>query len=1077
MQGRRGGGGLLRFLGCGLLVWLSLMATAQAQQTAEEKAAIQDYVVAQGFQKKKLFNEAATRWKKFLTAHPKFPRLSGVRLSLAVCQLQLKQHTEAVATLRQLLKLSPQYKLADRVQYNLGLGLENIAIASKKPADYRTAAVEYGRVGERYPKSALVTSALYYQAECLYRAGQLEPENKAQVLAMEAAVAAYSKALSLKPSVTVEPDILYGLGTTQEQLEKHAEAAVTYQAFLAKYAKRPEATEITLRLGLCLFRQEKYPAAEPLFARAAAVKDFPQADLALLQQGHALRQQKKLPEAALAFESLPKRFAKSGLVGEALLAAGKCRFDVKQFPQARTALVAVVSLPKAAEAAEAATWLGRVLVELKQPAEAVKVYDRAIAAYAKSPRLPELAYLRCEALYAQPDKRAGVAAEFMAFAQKHPDHELAANGMYMASLVNLQTRKVLPSRKAVDAFLGQVKFKQHRLRPEVLYVGGQAYLLGDAPDWARAEVLFRELVTTYPKHKHTPAGIVRIGFCLYRAEKFDPAVTHLKGALGGLADPALKAEAGLLLGRCQLAAKRPEPATAAFRAALAAHPKWDRADELLYVLGAALKDQQQHEAAAVELKKLDSQFPKSTFRDRALYDLGDIARGQKKSDLAVASFRKVVAEFPKSEVAPLAQYGIGASLFEAEDFKAAEVALKELTTKHAKNPIVPQGRRLRARCLRELKDFAGAVSELTVYLAGKPAPPVDGALEARYELALCQVGLKQHKAVIATLTAILKDKPDFAQKDNILYELAFACEADKQAPQALAAYRRLVAEVPASPLVAECWFRIGQALEKTKDVKQLPEAEKAYGEGLKQVKKNLTVRQSLLYQLGWVQYRQEHYKEAVANLQAFLKEFPKATQARDATLLAGECLYLQKNWKAAVVFFDKAASETKSPERARSLYRAGTCHLNLLQWPLAQQRFEVLVKEFPKYPQLSAGRYGLGLALQKQNQLDRAVVVFEQVTKETSTESAAKARFMVGECAFAKKEYKKAYEHFLVAAFKYPYMEWQAKGFLEAGRCFKVLKDHPKAREMLETVIKKFPKRPEAKAAMQVLTTLPKPSP
>ena len=99
---------------------------------------------------------------------------------------------------------------------------------------------------------------------------------------------------------------------------------------------------------------------------------------------------------------------------------------------------------------------GRVLVELKQPAEAVKVYDRAIAAYAKSPRLPELTYLRCEALYAQPDKRAGVAAEFMAFAQKHPNHELAANGMYMASLVNLQTGKVLPSRKAVDAFLGQM---------------------------------------------------------------------------------------------------------------------------------------------------------------------------------------------------------------------------------------------------------------------------------------------------------------------------------------------------------------------------------------------------------------------------------------------------------------------------------------------------------------------------------------------------------------------------------------------------------------------------------------------
>ena len=126
-------------------------------------------------------------------------------------------------------------------------------------------------------------------------------------------------------------------------------------------------------------------------------------------------------------------------------------------------------------------------------------------------------------------------------------------------------------------------------------------------------------------------------------------------------------------------------------------------------------------------------------------------------------------------------------------------------------------------------------------------------------------------------------------------------------------------------------------------------------------------------------------------------------------------------------------------------------------------------------PQLPSGRYGLGLSLQKQNQLDRAVVVFEEITKVTNAEVAAKARFMVGECAFARKQYKQAYEHFLVAAFKYPYEEWQAKGFLEAGRCFKELKDQAKAREMLETVIKKFPERPEAKAAKSVLDTLAKP--
>ena len=208
-----------------------------------------------------------------------------------------------------------------------------------------------------------------------------------------------------------------------------------------------------------------------------------------------------------------------------------------------------------------------------------------------------------------------------------------------------------------------------------------------------------------------------------------------------------------------------------------------------------------------------------------------------------------------------------------------------------------------------------------------------------------------------------------------------------------------------------------------------------------------------------------------------LKEFPKGDQRGEALLLCGECQYLAKNWKEAVVHFEQVVGDPKATERARALYRAGTCHLNLQKWPLAQQRFETLVKNFAKYPQLPAARYGLGLALQKQNQLDRAEPVFEQVTKETNTEAAAKARFMIGEIAFSRKQYKVAYENFLVAAFKYPYEEWQAKGYLEAGRCFKELKDNDKAREMLGTVIKKFPKRSEAKSAAQVLATLPKPKP
>ena len=75
MRGRGGGPRLAARLICGAMATLLLATVTIAQETEAEKAATRDYVVAQGFQKKRLFADAATHWKKFLTTHTKSVRL------------------------------------------------------------------------------------------------------------------------------------------------------------------------------------------------------------------------------------------------------------------------------------------------------------------------------------------------------------------------------------------------------------------------------------------------------------------------------------------------------------------------------------------------------------------------------------------------------------------------------------------------------------------------------------------------------------------------------------------------------------------------------------------------------------------------------------------------------------------------------------------------------------------------------------------------------------------------------------------------------------------------------------------
>ena len=79
---------------------------------------------------------------------------------------------------------------------------------------------------------------------------------------------------------------------------------------------------------------------------------------------------------------------------------------------------------------------------------------------------------------------------------------------------------------------------------------------------------------------------------------------------------------------------------------------------------------------------------------------------------------------------------------------------------------------------------------------------------------------------------------------------------------------------------------------------------------------------------------------------------------------------------------------------------------------------------------------------------------------------------MMGECAFREKKYDEAVEHYLTAALGYPYDEWQALGYLEAGRCLLEMKDNAKAKDMFETLIKKYPNHPKAKDAAKLLASI-----
>lgn len=1043
-----------------LLGWLLTYQTdLPAEEAKNANAATRDYAVAVGLENKQLYPQAAARWQKFIDSYRGDERLDRAHYHLATCQLQAGEAEKAGAGYRQLLAMFPSFKDRDAAQFNLAMALYQLAVRSQKPEGWKIAAEAFAQVPAAYTQSKHVPAALYYQAEALFAAGQGQQ-----------ATALYEKLIAGYPNHNMVADARFALGAAQQELGQDAAAGATFRTFIDAHGKDPRVPETKLRLGMTLLAANKYAEAMPPLQQAADTANFELADLALLRLAQCLAEQKQNDQAVERYKSLPGKFPKSKYAGAARVAAGKLLYAAEKYPQSQEVLAQAIAAADDSSP-EAAYWQSKTLLKLKQIPQALAEIERAIQAYPKSKFLPALVLGRIDVLYEIPERRKETVALYQQFAAQHPDDELAPQASYMGALAALSMGEYADADRQAAAFLQNPKYQSQPLVPEVMFVAAESLLLvGGAadpvPQVAKAESLYREIVDKFPQHRHVAACRLRTGLCLYLQKKYDPAIAYLSQSLGQLTDPALQAEAHLLIGRAHQDAKRMPQAVAAFRESLRVKPDWPRADEVLLALAGSLREDKKLDEAMVELNRLATMLPGSKHRANALAQLGEIDERQTKYDEAIRHFEQVLNEYSASPLAPTAAYGIARAKLAKDDFAGTVASATLVTDRFAASEVVPRARYLRGLARQRLKDFSPAVSDLEAFVASTPA--ADEAHDARFTIALCQMGLKQYGPAAATLKALVDAAPKYARADEAYYELGFALAEAKQDQAAAEAWRSLATRYPKSDLAADAWFRVGQYHEAKKE---WDPARDAYQHARKQAK-TPDVQEKLQFKLGWVQYQAEHFPQAAAAFQAQMQAFPAGPLLADATYLAGDALYRKKQFAPALDRFKQAITQRNEKYLARALYRAGDCAAQLKQWPASAELYQTLVNQFPKFELVSEARYGLGWAQQNQNKLSEARQTYEQVTEETETETAAKARFMIGECAFREKKYGEAVEHYLTAALGYAYEEWQVLGYLEAGRCFLELKDNTKARDMFETVLKKYPNHPKAKDAARLLASI-----
>ena len=1043
------------------LAWLFILATGWVVSGGASRVwgqespleAVNQYADAAGFQNSGQFDLAAKEWESFLKRFPKDPLAGKARHYAGVCRLQLGQHAEAGTHFAEVVKLANS-EFREEALWNLGWC--QYTLGTKGPAEqYAAAEATWAQLLKQFPKGKFSDAAWFYTGEAHYARKRL-PE----------AVAAYRQLTELFPTSPLNCEALYAWGVTEEEQGNYAAAGKVYDQFLKGCGEHKLATEVRMRKAETIFQAGDIATARQTFEELSKKEGFAAADHAAFRAAECAARQEKFAEAGQLYADVVTRFADSPYADRAPLAAGRVFYRAQDDAQA-TKWLEKVLMAAGPDSPEAAHWLCRILLRKGEPGRAVALAQRALPMAEKSEYLVDLRMDEADGLYEQPERRAEAKEKFQAIADQFPQHRLAPQALYNVAFAELNLKQFGPAREHAEAFLKL--YPEDPLRADTEAVRAEALLLDR--QFALAAEAYRELLSNYTTHAERDLWQVRQGLALLAEKKFDELTIALQPLVGKFKQPSLEAEATYLVGAAQVQQQRWEPARAMLLASRKASTDWPKADLVLLLLAQAQQQLGEAEAARLSVEKLIADYPQSTLLDQAQYRLGQAWDALSKYQDADTAYAHLLQTWPDSTYAPFAAYNQGWSRIKAGDPARGAEAFTKLVTTWPDHQLVAQAKLGRGTCRRLESKFAEAVMDVNAYLESKPTGAAK--LDALYELGQAQVGLKEFAAAAKTFQAILDEDAKYPAADQVRYQLAWAWKDHGDNKQAVEAFRRLIADHPQSTHLAEANFHVGEQQYADGDYAAASASFQAASQGMVRAE----IAEQALHKWAWSQFRQGQLPKAREGFAEQLKKYPQGAFAKDARFMQAECLFRQDDFEAALTAFTAARAEppAAAPMQLLLMLHGGQSAAKLNRWPEALAFLEKLPEQQPNSPLLPEILFERGRAWQNVEKLDAALADFERAANLSRSAVGARARFMVGEIQFQRKEYPEAIDTFRRVMFGFgadqapeDVKTWQATAGFEAGRCAETrikdatAADRPKriqdAKMFYQYVIDKHPK-------------------
>ncbi|MCZ6699266.1 MAG: tetratricopeptide repeat protein, partial [Planctomycetota bacterium] len=703
----------------------------------------------------------------------------------------------------------------------------------------------------------------------------------------------------------------------------------------------------------------------------------------------------------------------------------------------------------------AAYWMAKCKLLDGAFAAAAKRFKKAIAEFGKSDLLPEMMYDRAVALIRGEERDEAIVA-LSEFRAKFGNHALSVDALQLLATATHQQGRYDESLTHCQALLKQDAPGSGAASISFL-VGENEFLSGRLE---KAIAAFRGFLSAHPDDGRTDQANYRIATALNRLGRYDEAA-HIYGRLSKRAteDEGLRPVL-LALGDIHFQRGEWKKAEASLAAYLSSGLEVASADEALLKLGLSKQRQERYEDALPDYGRLLSRFSKSTHRAHALFERGQALVALHRFDEAATTFEQLLAEAGDSRFAGYAVNHLGTMAMQTGNYEAAASRFERVAANAPEADVGAEAQFQRGQALMAAEKYKQAEQVFADFL--KRHAKHDRAALAAGQTAIAIARQDRHAAAVEAVDRAIQHHGDKLGGDTLAslrYEKAWCLRYLEKPDEAAKVYREMLSARPEGNL----------ALHARLEVAELDSNAKRYApaiEMLTRLVERLTasssdapqdVREQAVYRLAVCRYETGQYDEAAKGFEAFVRAFPASGLVASASFHCGEALLRLERHKPAVEHFrrvvDKHASD---PAYSASLLRLGECLAAVQSWPDSERAFSTYLGKFGGEEFWFQAQFGVGWARENQARHDDAIQAYKAVVARHNGPTAARAQFQMGECLFAKKQYKDAAIELLKVDILYAYPEWSAAALYEAGRCFEKLSQPVEARHRFREVTEKY---------------------